>query len=351
MKKANRIAGLIIILILCIIFIGCTIIALEAYSQIFGRVEALTDEDYTTYFTWKEIDQVKYPREEVFFNSSGYRLQGFIYGAENNNGLVFISQGLGGTADSYFTMIMFFVDKGWRVFAYNNTGVAGSEGEGVRGLTQSVIDLDAALIYAKSSNKLKDLPVMLVGHSWGGYAVCAVLNYDHKINAVVSFAGYNNGKDVFNELGVLSVGNVFYVLSPQFWAIEKQIFGDTAKLTAVDGINKSNIPVMIVHSSDDDVIYAETTSIYAHRSKINNPNTEIVFYEGEDESGHEYVFCSKESIEYWKWALESWEKYKVEQNCGSLGLFAEFVGFDKTIANELNIELMESINEFFNNAN
>jgi alpha-beta hydrolase superfamily lysophospholipase len=149
-------------------------------------------------------------------------------------------------------------------------------------LTQSLVDLDAALIYAKNSSKLNGLPVMLVGHSWGGYAVCAVLNYSHhNISAVASFAGYNNSREVFEEQGTLLVGGIFYILTPQLWAIEKQLFGDTAKLTAIDGINKAGIPVIIVQGSDDDVIPANTTSIYAHRSKITNPLAEIIYRDGQ----------------------------------------------------------------------
>jgi dienelactone hydrolase len=113
---------------------------------------------------------------------------------------------------------MYFVDKGWRVFAFNNTGVSGSEGESIRGLTQSVIDLDAALTYVKNSNALNGLPIMLVGHSWGGYAVTAVLNYNHNIKAVVSFAGYNNGSELFKNIAVSEVGGVYYLISPQSWA-------------------------------------------------------------------------------------------------------------------------------------
>jgi alpha-beta hydrolase superfamily lysophospholipase len=259
--------------------------ALEVYTRVFGRVEESP-------YNW--IDQVNYPREEVYFNSSGNMLQGFIYGCSNNNGLVILSQGLGSTADDYFTFIMYFVDKGWRVFAFNNTGVSGSEGNSVRGLTQSLVDLDATLTYVKNSSKLNGLPVMLIGHSWGGYAVCAVLNYSHhNISAVVSFAGYNNSREVFEEQGTLLIGGIFYILTPQFWAIEKQLFGDTAKLTAVDGINKAGIPVIIIQGSDDDVILANTTSIYAHRSKITNPLVEIIYRDGE---GH-HLYNSLELME------------------------------------------------------
>jgi pimeloyl-ACP methyl ester carboxylesterase len=264
-------------------------VALELYTQTFGRIEETADMEYAV---WEEKNPVKYSREEVYFNSGGNKLQGFIYGRGNANGLVVVSEGLGSTADGYLPMIMYFVDKGWRVFAFNNTGVGGSEGESVRGLTQSVIDLDAALTYIENSGGFNGLPVMLAGHSWGGYGVCAVLHYNHDIKAVVSFAGFNSSGEIFQEQGIAMTGSWYYMLKPQMWIIEKQLFGDLTNLSAVDGINKSGIPVMIVHCANDEVIPAHTTSIYAHRAKITNPYVEIVYREGEDAAGH-YPHLSK----------------------------------------------------------
>lgn len=354
MKKRKLSVKIILIIALCFIIvgcIGCTIITLELYSQAYGRVEEFSEMyEFSTYFFWDDMDQNKYTREEVFFNSGGNKLQGFIYGESNINGLVIISQGMGSTADCYLPLVMYFVDNGWRVFAYNNTGVAGSEGEGIRGLTQSVIDLDAALIYVKNSGKFSGLPIMLIGHSWGGFAVTAVLNYNHDVKASVSFAGYNNSRERFKEAAVIELGGIFYVLSPQTWAIEKQLFGDTAKLNAIDGINKANIPVIIVQSSNDDEVLPNTTSIYAHRNKITNPYVEIVYLEGEDAAGHEFVCCSKEQREYMKWADASWEVYEKNNTGASRLKWAEEINFDKFKANELNMELFDRINIFFNNA-
>ena len=350
MKKRIHIAKIIIIVSLCLFFTVNSILALVIYSQSFGRVEEFPSDKFYTYFTWEEIDRAKYSREELHFHSGRNKLQGFIYGASNNKGLVIISQGLGGTADHYFPTIMYFVDNGWRVFAYNNTGVGGSEGKSVRGLIQSVIDLDAALTYVENSGELKDLPVMLSGHSWGGYAVCAILNYNHKVNAVVSFAGYNNGSDVIDEIAASYVGRAYYIMSPHVRVIEKVLFGKKSNLTAVDGINKVGIPVMIVQSSNDHLIPANTTSIYAHREKITNPNTVIVFRDGENAAGHEFVFCSKEQQEYMNMAITSWEAYKAEHNDASKFQWAEEINFDKALANELDQDLMERIEEFFSNA-
>jgi pimeloyl-ACP methyl ester carboxylesterase len=350
MNKRNKIIIITLIILLCFVFIGCTIAALEIYSSSFGRVEESPENEFSTYHKWKEIDQLKYAREEVRFNSGENKLQGFIYGKGNNNGLVVISEGLGGTADDYFPMIMYFADKGWRVFAFNNTGVGGSEGESVRGLSQSVIDLDAALTYIENSDKFNNLSVMLAGHSWGGHAVCAVLNYNHRISAVVSFAGYNKGSDMIKEQGVSMLGSFYYLFTPQMWALEKQLFGDIANFTAVGGINKSNIPVMIVQCSNDDVVMPDSSSIYAHRGKITNPNAEIIYRDGENATGHEYIFCSKEQKAYIDWAKESWEAYKAENENATKLDWANVINFDKDLANELDLELMERINEMFNNA-
>jgi len=275
----------IFIFFLCFILSGCTIIALEVYSGVFDRVEI--DE---------LIDFTGYPREEFRFYSGKNKLQGFIYGKENDKGLVVISHGIHTNADNNYRMIKYLVDNDWRVFSYNNTGVSGSEGYSMLGLSQGLLDLNAALNYIENKNEFDNLPVMLLGFSWGGYSVCAVLNYEHRIKAVVSLSGFNSTQDVMVKQAVDAVGGIYHLLSPQTLALEKQLFGETAKLTAVDGINKIHIPVLIVISADDDVIPPNTISIYAHRGKIINPYAEYVYLEGEYAGGHRLRNYEKEKL-------------------------------------------------------
>jgi len=348
--RKRKLVFIIASILVILIIVGGSIVAHIFYSQLFGnRVEELSEIQFP-YLLWHEIDQTKYSREEVRFYSGKNQLQGFIYGGANNKGLVVISHGLGGTADGYFPMIMYFVDQGWRVFAFNNTGVSGSEGKNMRGFPQSVIDLDAALHYVKESNTLKELPVMLVGHSWSGYAVCAVLNYKHQISAVVSFAAFNEGRELLKEVGISSAGIFYYIAHPHFWAIERFRFGNTMNFSAVNGINKTVIPVMIVHCSNDALISPQTTSIYTHRKKITNPYVEIIYLDGDDAAGHEFPFSSKEMRAYRRIANESLQKYWSENENPSKLQWAKEYGFDKFKANELNGELMERINIFFDNA-
>jgi len=348
MKKRNRVAKIILAIFSCAAIAGCTVLALEANAQVFGRVEGPRPGGFYTLFTWGDIDQEKYPRMEVRFDSGGNRLQGFVYGMENDRGLIVASHGLGNTADCFLPLIKNFVDRGWRVFAFNNTGTAGSEGESVRGLTQSLLDLDAALAFVAETPALfGDLPVMLVGYSWGGYAVGAVLNFDHNVRAVVSAVGFNSSREVFEEQGTLFAGGVYYLFTPQLWAIERQLFGGTARLTAVDGINRSGIQVMLVQCLDDHLIRADSTSIYAHRGRISNPNLEIFLREG---IGHTFIFSSPEQREYMRWADASWQEYKDGRENACRFHWAAEVDFCRVMANELDAELMERIDAFFEGA-
>ena len=76
---------------------------------------------------------------------------------------------------------MHFVDSGYSVLTYDATGTGASGGSGTRGLAQSALDLDAALTRAEQ----EDLPILLFGHSWGGYAAAAVLGGSHDVTASV----------------------------------------------------------------------------------------------------------------------------------------------------------------------
>ena len=56
-----------------------------------------------------------------------------------------------------------------------------------------------ALNHIENSEELSNLDILLFGHSWGGYAVSHVLNYEHDITGVVSIAGVNNPNDFISN--------------------------------------------------------------------------------------------------------------------------------------------------------
>jgi len=99
------------IIFLSLIYLGCSLLANMTYSYAFGRIEEVPNEHFHTYFRYSDIDSTTYPRENFNFYSDGNRLQGFLYGAQNDKGLVIISQGMVSTRDFFLQLFFFFLNS------------------------------------------------------------------------------------------------------------------------------------------------------------------------------------------------------------------------------------------------
>ena len=349
------------------------------YNQIFGiRAES---PPYRAFF--RHHDFPEYPRRIVTFLSGRNMLTGYIYGEDNHKGLIVIAHSFGDGAEGYFNVITYFVDRGWRVFAYDNTGSHNSEGSRTRGLTQSVLDLDAALSFIAEQEW--GLPLILFGHSWGGFAAAAVLNFGHEINAVVSLAGYNTPMQVLSDTARHLIGRAGGFIHPYLWVYQRILFGKYAGLSAVEGINKTDIPIMIIHGTADGLIFYNSAGIIAHRDKITNPNAVFITHSLPHHNGHMNLLMTEDSLAYINELDEVFKgllhRYVPAQNnhacpfitvsflhvnmlanrnirrcfCSRVytnfipdnALFDFFAGIDRYRTSALNLTLMDEINIFF----
>lgn len=348
MKKSNKI--LIGLFLFILIFsIGSMVLIKNLYDLNFKRVEN-KDPKTTGFISYSDV--VGYDRTKVEFESGKNTLTGYIYGESNTKGLVVISHGLGGSAEDYLPETLYFVDKGWRVFAINNTGVQESEGRNSIGIPQSVIDLDAALTYIESNTNLKDLPVLLYGHSWGGYAVTAVLNYNHRISASASLAGFNSPMGLLKEQAVNMIGFFAYAEYPYLWTYQTMLFGSTARITAVDGINKSDIPVMIIHGDKDDTISYYDASIISHQNEITNQHVIYKTCSANNRNGHNNLNLSTAASKYIdeknKIYKELYDSYhgKIPYDVRT----KYYKDIDKSLTSQLDADFMGEIDSFFEEA-
>ena len=298
---------------------------------------------------WVRYEDVGgYPRRLTNFYSGENRLQAYIYGEDNHKGLIVMSHGIDLSAENYFAETMYFVDMGWRVFAFDNTGRHGSEGRGIISLQQSVLDLDAALTYIENQNW--GLPVMLFGHSLGGYAVTAVLSKRHDINAVVSIAGFSRPVRVMHEVArdYIGLGFIATLGFPHTWIYNQLRFGPSANLSAIDGINNRNIPIMIIHGTDDHLISYNGASITAQRNRITNPNVVIISRDTPPNNGHSNLLLSVEAARYFiekNTVIDAMRNY-YDGNIPHDILSSIYSDFRNKI-NVLDIERMNEINCFF----
>ena len=194
--------------------------------------------------------------EYAFPSDRGQMLAGYLYSAgEDQHGIVVMAHGFGGGGhNSYMDCADYFAQHGWYVFAYDATGTDKSEGDGVGGVPQGVIDLDYAISFVEANDDLSGLPIVLFGHSWGAYSVCSVLSYHPEVKAVIACSGFNSSSDMFESGGKSQAGSLIYTMTPFVKIYERVKYGKYAKNTAMDGFASSDASVMVVHSADDDVI-------------------------------------------------------------------------------------------------
>jgi len=318
------------------------------YSGTFKKQENI---DPYTLILHYDYYKEKYDRREVRFKSGKNELLGYIYGLDNKK-LVIFAHGIWSGPEEYLGLITYLVDNGFMVFTYNVTSYNGSSGKNARGLVQGPLDLDAALKFIESDDTLCQLPRYLIGHSWGAYSVCSVLNFGHKVEKVVSLSGFNSSIDITLDVAGKNFGNLLkLLLTPAVWFNQLLLFGKNMNLKAVDGINKSSASFLIIHADKDVFIDYEKTSIIAQKSNIINKNINYITIDTEPINDHNSYFCSVAATKYFKELIAKKELEIKENNKKKLSTDDKKKlreSADLPRANEINVELFAKIVEFLN---
>lgn len=211
----RKIIGRSIAAFLLVYSIISMITCILIYNGQFPRYDR-HDMDVTAGLRYEDVEDT-YPRKLGSFKSGENLLQGYVYGKEDAKALVVVVHGLGGGADSYLPQITYFVDQGWQVFSYDATGSFDSEGKTTKGFPQALLDLNSALSYLQTQSDSKDKPILLFGHSWGGYATANILHDEQDIAAVVSVSGANSSKEMIMEQGEKIMGSFIKLQYPYLW--------------------------------------------------------------------------------------------------------------------------------------
>lgn len=240
-----------------------------------------------------------YPYEDIEFELDGSTLRGHVYGADNNErGLIVFRHGIFSQHQDYLALITALVDKGWKVLAYDAIGCGESDGDSVLGFAQSPRDVHAAVQFAREHNVNNGLPIVLVGHSWGGYGVAGALDYDDGVVACVTMSGFDVPNEIIMESAVARMGAIASTQAPLIDFIGRLDFGADANRSASRAIDESGIPVLVIHGVEDAVISYDGSSIIAEREHIANPNVAYITKSEENRAGHNSYFYSPESQAY-----------------------------------------------------
>lgn len=183
---------------------------------------------------------------------------------------------MGGGHLSYTTEINTFAQAGFKVVGYDNTGTCSSEGSGLGGFFQAVIDLNYALKYVKENSELNQYKVVLVGHSWGAYAVCQVLQFKPEIKAVVSMSGFNNVSRVLTDNVHSETQMNLSFMRPFITMINYFKYGKGAVKQSIDVIKESDIPVLLLQGDADKSVLFENSIVAKCTPEMKNVQTIIL---------------------------------------------------------------------------
>ena len=291
-KKNKGIKAIIIVLIavLAIIFMLLPILAIGSYKMVFG-VRYETDP--------ARMNKVEdYPGLQdtkcEFISNEGQKIAAHKYYRDGQDikGVVIMAHGIGGGGhNSYMDLADRFTQSGYIAFAYDVTGNDDSEGDDVHGLPQGVIDLDRAISYVENDPELKNYPIFLFGHSWGGYSVTSVLNEHPEVTAVCSVAGFNESSDLLCAQGRDMIGPVIYFLLPYMDLYEYIKFGDYATQTGMGGLAKTDAKILILHSSDDTTVPIEYGYDIYYEKYQNDPDFKFIKF---SDKGHNKILSSED---------------------------------------------------------
>lgn len=284
-KKFNLKRVLIILLIVILAFCATSMVATKIiYDSIFVRYDGKPVQ------VPEALADMVAEREDQDFMSGENQLTGYLYRCEGENAngdLVLIAPGFHAGADHFLWQVRSFLDHGWSVFVFDATGHCSSQGKSAVGFPQLLVDVEAALNHIENNDRFGYNNIVLFGHSQGGYASTCALAGNFDVAAVVSVSGINSAMDGIIGKATEYVGPVAYGNYGFLWLYQVMVFGgEIATRNAVDAINESGVPVLIVHGSGDTTVPMDRFSIISHADRLDPEQVEIFICDEPQQDGH-----------------------------------------------------------------
>jgi predicted dienelactone hydrolase len=202
------------------------------------------------------------------------------------------------------------------------------------------------MTWVRAQKRFAAKPVLLYGHSWGGYAVTSILGRRKDIAGAVSVAGYNSPLQMTyaDQKAKMNPSFGATIMFPFFW-IELKRRVRAAYIKSVDGINAGTTPVLIVQGSEDRIL-PPTASLYDQRDKIKNPNVEYLYREVPGQAGHLSVVNSKRAVVYQQDIPELLEANRA-QVFTSRDVSTFWDSLDRRRDNELDAQFTATVAQFY----
>lgn len=210
--------------------------------------------DYFPYFSQLHPGWCREPIS--FSGSQGDTLRGFLFSYPEHppKALLVVYHGYGMSLDDYLPECEYFCRQDYLVLAFDGSGTGHSDGI-LRGLPQHILDLQACLRHICADPQLGHLPLLLYGHSWGGYGVdCIGATEPFPVRGIVSASAFYNSLSALAPYTHRHYGPLAPLPLLGVRLYQRLHFGRLCGLTAADGLSRQSCPVFIVQSDDDSIL-------------------------------------------------------------------------------------------------
>jgi hypothetical protein len=273
----------IFIICLCALFLialGCFIfVVCKIRSNVFSI--RYDDKHTLKYFHAEDFPLLK--ATPIQFKSHQYLLKGYIYQKGNIDqylGVIVFCHGLGPGHMQYTTEINYLCEHGYLVVGYDTRGCGESSGKKINGFTSALIDLDSCLSYVENDPFLKQYPLLVIGHSMGGYAVDNITLYPHQIKGIVSLASFNNPATCLYEELVHSTGSGNKLILFFFKMIDFFKFGKLGLVSSIDSFKKSDVEHLLIAGDLDITVDYQKNHCMFEKILKDNPHYHFVTASG-----------------------------------------------------------------------
>lgn len=234
-----------------------SIISHQYKKQFVCRYDKEVGIPYYSFSDFKGLKQEAYS----FVNSINIEIKYFFYYYDNyrTDKIVLFLHGLGPGHTAYLAEIEFLAKAGYKVLTLDYMGCEESQGKNMRSLNEPTRDVNNLLDYLRL-----DKPIVVVGHSLGGYTALNIINIRKEISKAVIISGFLSIESlmkVFVKSKFIYNGVIKY---------EKKTEPDYFQINNLEYLKTTKDKIFFIQSDDDPMV--PYSIALKEVEQIDNPN-------------------------------------------------------------------------------
>ena len=286
---------------------------LERYKKEF--VPRFDKDGIVPYLSYKDFDNLNYFEGE-FKNSIGINIAYFAYYYDNykKDKFILFTPGIGPGHTAYVREIERLAKEGYFVLSIDYCGCDKSEGLAMNSINEPTRDVLDFIKFIRNTsderlNDIKDLEIVLVGHSLGAYTALNVINLSPDIKKAVIMSGFISLLLELKGATKIPFGIVFSSITKY----EKKANKEFYKINNLRYLKNTNDKILFIHSIDDKIVPYKT-STYKVQKNNKNPNLEFLIVDGKDHTPH----YSSDAVKYMKETFSTYSNLVKENKLNTL---------------------------------